>query len=303
MGLGFIISGIYWLRNNVQWDKDDEMQGWGWLPVGTGILCVLFFILSCFTIIPAGERGVALRFGAVTGNIINEGLQPKNPIDKIIRINVQTQLYEVPAASASKDLQDVETTVAINYKLDPTKVAEIYKTLGMDYMAKIAPPAVQETVKSITSKYNAEDMILKREDVKNDIETALTTRLAERGIITEIVNITNFEFSEEFTKAIEAKVVAVQNVLQAQNKLEQIKVEALQAKASAEGRANATIAEATGQAEAIRIVTEAQVKANQDINASLNENILRYIMLDRFGDNIQIWVVPDNSSLVLPQPK
>lgn len=299
----FLASLVIWLRNNKQWDKDDEYQGFGWIPIGALVFSLAFLVFSCLTTIPAGERGVVVRFNAVTGTILKEGLQTKSPIDKVIKINVQTQLYEVPAASASKDLQDVETTVAINYKLDPARVAEIYKTLGLDYIAKIAPPAVQETVKAITAKYNAEDMILKRESVKTDIESALTSRLAERGIITEIVNITNFEFSEEFTKAIEAKVVAVQRVLEAQNKLEQIKVEALQAKAAAEGRANATIAEANGKAEAIRIVTDAQVKANNEINTSLNDMVLKYIMLDRFGQNIQIWVVPEGSNFVLPQAK
>ena len=303
LGVIFLVSAIIWVRNNKQWDEDEEMQGFGWLPLGTLVLGLVFLVLSCFTMIPAGERGVIIRFNAVTGTILNEGLQAKSPIDKVIKMNVQTQLYEVPAASASKDLQDVETTVAINYKLDPSEVAEIYKTLGMSYIEKIAPPAVQEIVKAITARYNAEDMILKRENVKADIANELTLRLAERGIITEIVNITNFKFSDEFTRAIEAKVVAVQKVLEAQNKLEQIKVEALQAKAAAEGRANATIAEANGQAEAIRIVTDAQVSANEKLNATLNDDILRYIMLDRFGDNIQIWVVPEDSDMVLPQPK
>jgi regulator of protease activity HflC (stomatin/prohibitin superfamily) len=293
-----VIALVVWRKT-----KDDtDFAAAGWIGLIAGVLTIVFFLWSMIVTIPAGERGVVIRFNAVTGDILQEGLQFKSPIDKVVWINVQTQLYETPAEAASRDLQDVTTSVAINYKLDPTRVAEIYRTLGLDYIAKIAPPAIQETVKAITARYNAEDMILRREEVKADISRELTVRLAERGIVCEMVNITNFAFSEEFTRAIEAKVVAVQNVLQAQNKLEQIKVEALQAEAAAKGRANAAIAEANGRAEAIRILADAQSKANLIVSPTLNEWILRYIMLTNFGDNIQIWVVSDDTDMVLPQP-
>jgi regulator of protease activity HflC (stomatin/prohibitin superfamily) len=123
--------------------------------------------------------------------------------------------------------------------------------------------------------------------------------LSQRDIITESINITNFEFSEEFTGAIEDKVVAQQNALQAQNKLEQVKVEAQQAKAKAEGEANAAIAMAQGQAQAIQIVTEAQTAANEKISSSLSSEVLQYILYDRLGSDIKIVVVPAGSNLAI----
>jgi regulator of protease activity HflC (stomatin/prohibitin superfamily) len=207
--------------------------------------------------------------------------------------------------------------------LDPSRAAEVYRTLGLEYINRIAAPAVQETIKQVTARYNAEDLILKREEVKAAITESLSNRLLERGIITETVSITEFRFSSTFIAAIEAKVAAEQAVSEARNKLERVKVEAEQAeaqakgeaaariataeaeqaKAVAEGEAAARIAKANGEAEYIRVVTDAQVAANNAIAASLTEEVLDYIMLDRFGENIKIIVIPSGQGLDLVLPE
>jgi prohibitin 2 len=269
---------------------------WSFLPL---FLIVLGIAIGSFVTIPAGERGVLLRFGKVSG-ILNEGLNMKIPvIDAVERMSVKTQLFEAKAESASRDLQDVTTTVAVNYKIRPDLVGEIFRTIGIDYIDKIAHPIVQETVKSISAEYNAEDMILRRSDVKKEITDILTLRLNERGIIAESVNITNFQFSDEFTKAIESKVVAVQSVLEAENKLKQVEVEARQAEQKAKGEAAANIATAQGQAQSISIVTEAQVKSNRDIKDSLTKEVLQYILIDRLGDDIKVMVIPQGQDFTL----
>jgi regulator of protease activity HflC (stomatin/prohibitin superfamily) len=181
--------------------------------------------------------------------------------------------------------------------------AEVYRTLGLGFIDRIAAPAIQETIKQITAQFNAEDLILKREQVKNAITDSLSNRLRERGIITELVSITNFQFSDTFTAAIEAKVAAEQAVLEATNKLERVRVEAQQREAEARGEADARIAKAIGEAEYIRIVTEAQVAANNAIVDTLTPAILQYILLDRLGDDITIMIIPSGQglSLVLPE--
>ena len=265
-------------------------------------LFVLGLLFTCLATVPRGHVGIAIQFKAVTGEYRTQGLQFKSPIVKLYNMNVQTQKYELASAAASMDLQDVTTTIVLNYHLNPSDAPVMYRDLGEDYIDKIADPAIQETLKKITARYLAEDLILKRPAVKADITEDLRARLLEWGIITETVSITNFQFSPVFSQAIEAKVAAQQAVFEAENKLERVKVEAKQAEEAAIGMANAAIAESEGKARAIRIVTEAQVKANEDITASLNPEILRYIMLDRFGDNIAIWVVPEGQDLVLPAP-
>ena len=185
-----------------------------------GICFVLITLIGGVVATPAGHVNLVIQFGKVVGTR-TEGLSFKMPlIEGVVTMSLQTQLYTEDASAASKDLQDVAARVAINYKVDPNYVTELYRTLGVNYIDKIAAPAVQEVVKEITARYNAEDMILRRADVKNDITNSLSQRLRERGIITETVNITDFKFSPVFTTAIESKVSAVQAVLEAQNKLE-----------------------------------------------------------------------------------
>jgi regulator of protease activity HflC (stomatin/prohibitin superfamily) len=257
-----------------------------------------------FTTIPAGHRGVVIRFSATTGTVLGEGLRVKLPfLDSVVTMSVQTQKYEVPSSAVTNDLQDVSTTIALNWHLDPSMAAEVYRTLGLDFINRIAAPAVQEIIKQVTSKFDAEDLILRREEVKNAIYDDLSIRLAERGIVTEMLSITNFTFSATFTAAIEAKVAAEQAVLEAENKLQRVRVEAQQAEAEAQGFANARIAEAEGEAEYISVVTAAQVAANDAIAASLTPEVLQYILLDRLGDDIKVIVIPSGQGLDLVLPE
>jgi len=268
-----------------------------WIPI---LVLVLGFLLTCMATVPRGNVGVAVQFSAVTGSYRTQGLQFKSPLVKLKNINVQTQKYEVDATAASKDLQDVFTTIALNYHLNPSSAPEMYRDLGEDYIEKLAAPAVQETVKKITARYLAEDLILKRDTVKADITEDLSARLLERGIVTEAVSITNFTFSAVFSQAIELKVSAQQVVFEAENKLARVKVEAQQAEAEAIGKANAAIAASEGKAKAIEIVTAAQVAANEKISASLTNEVLQYILYDRLGGDIKVMVIPQGSSFVLP---
>jgi len=303
LGIIVLIIGVYvWQTNKGSQGDPKNRLGGGIAGIIGVVLIVASLLFGSFTTIPAGHRGVVIRFSAVTGSILDEGLQAKLPfIDSVVKMSVQTEKYETGAASASRDLQDVNTTIALNWRLDPSMSAEVYRTLGLEFIDRIAAPAVQETIKQVTAKYIAEDLILKRETVKNEIQENLSNRLLQRGIITETVSITEFRFSSTFVAAIEAKVAAEQAVWESRNKLERVKAE--QREAEARGEANARIAKAEGEAEYIRVVTEAQVAANEDISASLTPEVLQYILLDRLGEDIKVMVIPSGQGLdiVLPE--
>ena len=207
------------------------------------ILVALIVIFGTFGTIGAGERGILLQFGAVQDNIFDEGLYVKIPIiQKVVRIDVKIKKDEVPVSAASKDLQIVTSRIALNYHLDPESVNKIWQKVGKDYNMKIVSPTIQEVVKAITAKFTAEELITKREEVKEQIKATLAERLLKRFIIVDEFNIIDFEFSSAFNDAIEAKVTAEQLKLKADRDLERIKIEAQQ-----------KIAEAQGKAEAIRI--------------------------------------------------
>jgi regulator of protease activity HflC (stomatin/prohibitin superfamily) len=304
-GIIVLIFGFYVSQTSKSSQDDPKARLAGKMGSIIGVILIVASIIAgSFTTIPAGHRGVVIRFSAVTGRILDEGLQNKLPfIDSVEKMSVQTQKYEAPSSAITNDLQDVSTTIALNWRLDANMAAEVYKTLGLEYISRIAAPAIQETIKQMTARYNAEDLILKREEVKNAITESLSNRLVQRGIVTEIVSITNFQFSETFTAAIEAKVAAEQAVLEATNKLERVKVEAQQREAEATGEADARIAKAIGEAEYIRVVTEAQVAANNDIAGSLTHEVLQYILLDRIGEDIKVMVIPSGQGLDLVLPE
>lgn len=306
-GLVFIIAGLVALLNK---NDEDAREGAGITSIIALVVTIVVIVWGSIAIIPNGHIAVMVRFQKVTGNVLNAGFNWKSMIDSPVVMSIQTQKYEVDCEAASKDLQDVTSKIAVNYKLDSNKAIEIYKTIGLNYFEVVGHPSIQEVVKAITAQYNAEEMITKREIVKSSIAEALKNRLAERGIISEAINITNFSFSDEFTIAIEAKVSAAQKVFEAQNKLEQIKVEAEQAKAKAEGdkqaailgaegKKQSAILTAEGEAQAIQIVTESQVAANEKLKSSLTPEVLQYIFIDRMGEEVQVWVVPEDQAFTI----
>lgn len=208
------------------------------------IVVVLLWVFSPVGTIRAGERGVRLRFDAVTGATIGPGLYFLIPvIERVETLDVKTQKEEMEAAAASKDLQTVTIKVALNYNIDPAQVARLYQEVGPDYKSRIIDPAMQEGVKASTAKFTAEELITKREAVREDTKAQLKARLQVNGIIVTEFNITNFNFSKVFNDAIEAKVTAEQQALAAKNKLEQIKFEAEQQIAEAKGKAEAMTVE------------------------------------------------------------
>lgn len=214
----------------------------------------LILVIGSFGTIGAGERGVKLRFGAVVGHPIGEGLYFKIPlIESVITMNVKTEKEQVEAYAASKDLQTVHSVVALNYHVNPDQVSVLYRSVGVEYKTKLIDPILQESVKSAVAHYTAEELITKREDVREKVKLLLVDKLAVNGIVVDDFNIVNFNFSESFNKAIEAKVTAEQSALAAKNKLEQVKFEAEQ-----------KVAEAKGKAEAIKIEAEA-LQSNRQI--------------------------------------
>jgi prohibitin 2 len=225
----------------------------------TGIVIVIALLLIVFAFSPfgtiaAGERGVHLRFTAVTGKVVDEGLYFRIPlIESVQMMDTKIQKLETTSAAASKDLQTVHSTVALNFHIDPTQVVNIYRDVGLQYKERLIDPALQEAIKGSTAKFTAEELITKREQVRDDIKSLLSGKLKERNILVDEFNIVNFEFSKVFNEAIEAKVTAEQQALAAKNKLEQTKYEAEQ-----------KVAEAKGKAEAITIESNA-LRSNPQI--------------------------------------
>jgi prohibitin 2 len=225
-----------------------------------GFIIIAALAAAAVQIVEAGNRGVLLHWSAVDTTVppLEEGLHFVVPFqDKVINMEVRTLKFVKATSGASRDLQTVSTEVTVNYRASPNSVHVLYKEVGLDYESRIIQPAVEEVVKQITAKYNAEELITKRPLVKADIETEITARLTPYNISTDAISITDFQFSPLFSQAIESKVEAEQKALKAENDLRRIEVEARQQEQQAKGIAAANVAEASGEAEAIRIINDA----------------------------------------------
>lgn len=209
--------------------------------IGALVLIVVVFMIlrSSVVIVPAGYRGILLRFGAVQG-VLNEGMNIIIPfISSSEIIEVRTQKEQSSASAASRDMQTVQTTVAINYHLIPSKVGDLYKNVGTEFRTRIIDPAVQESLKQVTAKYTAEHLVTRRTEVKRQVEQEITMRLGKYDILVEPlgVSITDFSFSPEFNAAIERKQVAQQETEKQKYVLEKADLERQTAVTTAKGEA------------------------------------------------------------------
>lgn len=231
------------------------------VAMGVGALMFLIMLLNTVVIVDAGYVGVVTHFGAVQNDVLPEGMHFVIPVQtKVEPINVRIQKIEADAKASSKDLQNVTSKVALNYYLDKEKANIIFQELGIDYKNTIIGPTIQESIKSVTAKYTAEELITKRPLVKKDVFEDIKVRLSTNNIVVSDFSIVDFNFSAGFNKAIEAKQIAEQRALTARNDLERIKTEAEQVKAKAIGEADADLARATAQAEAQKLLSQTLTK-------------------------------------------
>ena len=209
-------------------------------PILIAVVVVLVFLFAKpWVEVGPGQRGVVLNFGAVQDNVLGEGLHFRIPVvQEVVLLDVKVQKVVTDTVAASADLQDVTSSIALNYHLVPDKANIVYQTIGASYKERIIDPAILEVVKAVSARYSAEELITKRPQVSEAMRMSLTDRLKEYNIAVDAFSIVAFSFSKVFAEAIEAKQTAEQLALKARRDLERVKIEAEQkitaAKAEAE---------------------------------------------------------------------
>lgn len=232
------------------------------------LLCIVV-VANCITVVNAGHTGVVVTLGKVNEGVLQEGLHFKAPfVQKIVKIDNRIVKLEVETEAFSKDLQTVETTLAINYRVDTAKSYSIYKNIGANYEQVLVVPAVNEVLKAITAQYTAEESVTNRALISDGLIQGLNDKLNNIGLYITDVNIINFDFSEAFITAIEEKQVAQQQLLKAETEKQ------------------TAITNAEAEAETLRIKAEAEAEANNKIKASLNEDIIRSKFYDKWDGKL-----------------
>ena len=213
--------------------------------IGGLFLFLIVGFLKPFVIVNAGQRGVVMKFGKVQDQIFDEGIHPVIPVVTTVeKLSVRVQKNDIEAEASSRDLQDIKMDIAVNWHIEPTQVNKIFQQVGNEeqIILRIINPAVSEVVKAATAEKDAEEIITKRTELKEQIDNQLQERLVDYGIAVDGVSLVNISFSPEFAKAIEAKQIAEQEAKRAEFEA-----------AKAEQQAIAEVNRAKGQAEAQRL--------------------------------------------------
>ena len=237
---------------------------------------------SSFTVISAGHTGVQVTLGEVSPNALTEGVHFVNPISSIKDVDVRLQKDQLAGANAStKDLQQVHTDIVVQYRLNAAKVPQIYKEFGLNVDEKVLGPAINEAFKSVTAHYTSEELITKRQQVSDEIQQMLKAKVAPFDIDVSGISLVNFGFSADYQKAIEQKVISVQQTAKAEQDLRRIEVEA-----------KSRIAQAEGEAKAISIQAQA-------IQSNGGQNYVQLQWIEKWNGQLPSTVLNGSNGMML----
>ena len=261
-----------------------------------GILVVSQVVVQ----VPSGYRGVLLTWGKVEDRVLGEGLNFKMPFSQsVVLMDIQIQKAESVESTATKDLQEVSTTIVVNFRLDPLAVNDVYVDLRQDYIGRVIKPNIQESLKATTALYRAEELVTRRAEVKQTFDEILNERLSIYDIDLIAVSLTDYQFSPAFMSAIDAKVTAEQQALVSKNELERIRYEAQQQIIQAEAAKNATIRRAEGEALAQIINANATAESIMIITGEMTEEYADYLWLISWDGKLPLVFTRDENGLIV----
>ena len=238
------------------------------IPV-VAVLAVLIVALNSFVVVEAGHTGVVVTLGAVNEGVLQEGMHLKAPfVQDVVKIDNRIRKLEVTTEAFSKDLQSVDTVLAINYRVDTSKSYSIYKNIGADYENVLVVPAVNEVLKAITATYTAEESVTNRALISEGLIVGLNEKLNDIGLYVTDVNIIDFDFADAFNNAIEEKQVAQQQLLKAETEKQ------------------TKITNAQADAEAVKIKANAEAEANETISKSLTNQVIENKKIEKWNGEL-----------------
>lgn len=256
----------------------------GSLPPGKVVgFIVLLFLLFVFgkTFFPLytvdeGERAVVLRNGAVI-DVKSPGLHARIPIlDDIVPMSVRTHktLYS-PVMAYSKDIQAATTTWSVNFHVDPTRVRDVYSSLGRsvdEAVNTVLAPKFPDRAKAVFGQYTAVNVVTQRNALVVAVLDSIQEAVGPNGIVIESVQLENVDFSDEYERSIEERMKAEVEVAKLSQNWEREKVQADIVRTKAQAEADATLMRAGAQASSIRLRGEAEASAIKARSEALRDN-------------------------------
>jgi regulator of protease activity HflC (stomatin/prohibitin superfamily) len=301
--LGVVLIGARSARNRYgEPSVPGAAVGGAMLSFVIGLVIFVGWVVSLgLVIVPPGQVGVRTNFGEVQKETLGPGLHWVTPfMSQVTNMDTRVQPHPMKEIdAASKEYQEVRITGMLNYHIDPAYASELYQTVGPDFADKVIDPALNDFVKTVTPEYSVTEILNKRDEIRSRAMQALGDNLSRYHIIVDDIYIANIAFSDEYQAAIEQKQVAQQQVQTEQQILQQKQIQAQQQVAAAQGQADSQVVLADGQAKAQIRIAEGQAQANNLINASLNDKVLQYILIQKLADKIQVIFMPTGQSFIL----
>jgi prohibitin 2 len=171
---------------------------------------------SVYTV-QGGHRAVVYnRFVGMKEHVYGEGLNFNIPwVERPIIYDIRTRPVNLQTLTGSMDLQMVTIAIRVLHKPSPNQLVWIYRHLGLNYDERVLPSIMNECAKAVVARYNANELLTKREQVSREISQDLQARATNFNIVLEDVAITHLAFSPEYARAVEAKQVAQQDASRA----------------------------------------------------------------------------------------
>ena len=253
--------------------------------------------------VPTSHVGIVTTFGKMSDETLEPGFHVKGFFDKVASVDTRTQKYTVNILAFSSDIQQVNLTANLNFNVDKKNAPILYREIGTNYLYSLVDPRFQENVKVVVSRYIAEELIKHREELSEEAFTLMRDDLAPYGVNVSGVSITDVDFTDAFTNAVEAKQVATQERLIAQTQQEQ---KTMEAEAEAErktiaAQAEAEIAriEAEATAYAIKMKAEAEAEANKKLSESITTELIDYNKVQQWNGEMPQFMGGTNTTPIL----
>jgi regulator of protease activity HflC (stomatin/prohibitin superfamily) len=251
-------------------------------------LMVLSTLFASVHQVPAGHIGVVYEFGGIKGQI-GEGLQFVAPWRDVLLANIQVQRRVFDKLNAfSEESQDVFVRASLNVRVSPQTIQQLYRTVGPNFFNVLVESRVIQNFKDETVKYKSVEIAPNRENIRKAVRERLEKELSPFSIEVVDLLLDNIDFNPEFKKAIEDKQIATQRALEEQQKIEGEKHKAQQA-----------IERAKGEGSAILFRAEKEAEANRKLAASLTPELVRYAMVQKLSDKIQVMMLPSGQNFIL----
>ena len=266
--------------------------------------------LSCVTVVPTGYTGILTTFGRVEERTISAGAHLILPWQEVVKMDNRTQKVQISTEAFSSDIQQVNLQLSVNYCIDQETAQELYRSVGIHYYENVMYPRILENTKAVFSRYTAENLIAKRNDLSNMIAESTSADMKRYGISIISIAIEDIDFTDAFTTAVEAKQVAAQNKLtaeteQAQKTMEEeatAKRAVIAANAEAEKAviaANAELEVVKVQAEAALYAGEKEAEMNKRISESLTDGLIDYYWIKQWNGELPTTVLGENGNYML----